>query len=338
MHRGAGTEIRPARIQRAQAQGGRHEPAGGSRAAQGDVPADRHGTRQGLRSRTGAASRLRPARLDEPHPPGGTRGLRTALSARGDPRRSPGPQSARLRALPAGGGAVQRAGHKRRRHRARRGSRSDDRAGVSRHPRGHAAGLPAPCIRGPGTRPGAQTAKAVLGRSRCRARHQASARRSLGRRARPAVRELGPDDATRPRRDAGALRGDRLLVAPPDAHRGRLRPAAGTGTAGHRGEGGEPLPHPSPGRPARIRRPPGGRSARARLHRPPLLPLRRRDRHLAGGALRIRAGSRAGRARDSGRSSKAPTSSPSRRETSCTCPRGPGTRWWCPRAGRSRMR
>ena len=110
---------------------------------------------------------------------------------------------------------------------------------------------------------------------------------ALGRRARPAVRELGPDDPPRPRRDAESLRADRLLVAAPDASRGRLRSAAGARAAGHRGEGGEPLSHRPAGRPARGRAARGPRPPAARLHGAPLVPLRGRDRRLARTTLRV---------------------------------------------------
>ena len=176
------------------AQGGRHQPPGRARAPEVHVPVDRRGARGGFRSRPGAAPRVDSARLDERHAGRSARSLCAALSPGGDPGRSPGAQPARIRPLPAGGGAVQRAGHQRRRHRPRRRGRPHHGAGISRHPRGHAARLPAAGLRSPGARAGAPAAEAVLGRSRRRARHQAPAREPVGRRARPAVRELGPDD------------------------------------------------------------------------------------------------------------------------------------------------
>ena len=100
-HRGAPAPLRPARVQRAQAEGGRGEPAGRAGAASHHVPADRLGTRRGLRSRPGAPPRVAAARLDRREAAGGPRSLGDALPAGGDPRRGAGPQPVRVRPLPS---------------------------------------------------------------------------------------------------------------------------------------------------------------------------------------------------------------------------------------------
>ena len=197
---------------------------------------------------------------------------RAALSAGGDPRRSPGAQPAGVRALPPGGGVVQRAGHQRRRH------RTPTPESPARRCRGISTSSRTRCW-STGCRP-------TKPRARVRERRLPklywvdtgvvrATKRQLGALS---AEERGPllwsPHQTRAEVDFVLRRGRELLAIEVKAasryHTGLL--------AG----------------PARARATRGPRTPLAGLHGPPLVPLRGRDRRLARTTLRV--GGRRGRA------------------------------------------
>ena len=179
-HRDEAAALRAARLQRPQVEGRRGQSPRRAGVAEDDVSPVGGRARPRLRLGTRLALRNGAADLDERSAGASAGGLRAALPARGDPRRSLGAQPARLRPVSAHRGLVQRADHQRRRHRPRRRGSAHYRGRLSRHLGGHAAHVPLAGVRGAAARARTQAAETPLGGRGSRSRRQAATRRRGG--------------------------------------------------------------------------------------------------------------------------------------------------------------
>ena len=228
VHRGSAAEVRSARIECAQAQGGGGEPACGPSPAQDHVPAHAGRARRRLRPR-------RRARFGDDPPRVGLRGaapgaseLRAALSPRRDPGRGTGPKPARIRPLSSDRGPLPRRSRERVGNRARLRRCTDHGAGVPGHPGGHHACVPAARLRGEAAGARTPPSEALLGRSGPGTRGEEAPRNDCAGGAGGAPRGLGPAPAAGSRRGGRPVRRPPLLGASPrEPHRGGLPPPPG---------------------------------------------------------------------------------------------------------------
>ena len=175
-YRGAPPQLRPARIERAEAQGVGRQPARRPGAAQDDASPDPGRARRRLRPRCGPRHRNDSPCLGRRRPAGGARELCPALSPRGGPGGRAGPKPSGIRALPAGRRPLSRPGRQHIRHRARLRRRPRHGARLSGYPRGYPARVPPPRLPAAAQGAGAPPSEALLGRSRPGPRGEEAAR------------------------------------------------------------------------------------------------------------------------------------------------------------------